>query len=133
MKKFISVLCIALFVSTQFFFTACSEGLPTKEQLVGTWKHTFVASSVNINNGEPITQNHSEIFRFKSDGTFVFGEYGDSPLFEVEGKWQLSEDKKYLVLSYDNGETVRIDIRDFDGNSFVTTSMQGNDFQFIKE
>ena len=82
---------------------ACSQEQPSKEQLIGTWKH------------------------------FVFGEYGQSPLYEVEGRWELTEDKQRLVFSFDNGETSSIDIREFDGNSFVTTSKEGNDFKYTKE
>ena len=54
-------------------------------------------------------------------------------MYEVEGKWKLIEDKKRLEFSFDNGQTSSIDIREFDGNSFVTTSREGNDFKYTKE
>jgi hypothetical protein len=69
----------------------------------------------------------------KNDGTFVFGEYGNTPLYEVEGRWNLSDDNERIMFSYDNGETSSIDIREFDGNSFVTTSREGNNFKYTKE
>ena len=113
---------------------ACSqEQLPSKEQLIGTWKHPIQAGWVSMNDGEKMYQYNYEIFRFKEDGTFVFGEYSDSPLYEVNGRWELSDDKQSLVFSYDDGQTSVIDIREFDGNSFITTSREGNDFKFTKE
>jgi hypothetical protein len=113
---------------------ACSQKQPSKEQLVGTWKHPISVGSVNVNNGAESTTVYTyEIFKFKGDGTFVFGEYGQSPLYEVEGRWELTEDKQRLAFSFDNGETSSIDIREFTGNTFVTTSKEGNDFTYTKE
>lgn len=113
---------------------ACSQEQPSKEQLIGTWKHPISVGSVNVNNSAESTTVYTyEIFKFKGDGTFVFGEYGQSPLYEVEGRWELTEDKQRLVFSFDNGETSSIDIREFDGDSFVTTSKEGNDFKYTKE
>ena len=66
--------------------------------------------------------------------TFSFGEYGKSrPLYEVKGRWRLSNDGKFIELFYEDGEKSSIDIRDFKGNSFITTSTQGKDFKFIKD
>ena len=114
------------------FVLACSQEQPSKEQLIGTWKHPISVGSVKVDNESTTVYNY-EIFKFKGDGTFVFGEYGQSPLYEVEGRWELTEDKQRLVFSFDNGETSSIDIREFDGNSFVTTSKEGNDFKYTKE
>ena len=114
------------------FVLACSQEQPSKEQLIGTWKHPISVGSVKVDNESTTVYNY-EIFKFKGDGTFVFGEYGQSPLYEVEGRWELTEDKQRLVFSFDNGETSSIDIREFDGYSFVTTSKEGNDFKYIKE
>ena len=115
-----------------FLVLACSQEQPSKEQLIGTWKHPISVGSVKVDNESTTVYNY-EIFKFKGDGTFVFGEYGQSPLYEVEGRWELTEDKQRLVFSFDNGETSSIDIREFDGNSFVTTSKEGNDFKYTKE
>ena len=113
---------------------ACNSGQPSKEQLVGTWKHPIQIGAISINDSEEATPMYNnEIFKFNEDGTFVFGEYGDSLLYEVEGNWKLSNDKKRIEFSYENGETYSIDIREFDGTSFITTSWEGNDFKFTKE
>ena len=45
----------------------------------------------------------------------------------------MSTDKKNIVFSYEDGETSSIDIREFDGTSFITTSREGNDFKFTKK
>ena len=117
-----------------FLVLACNQEQPSRQQLIGTWKHPISVGSVNVNNGAESTTVYTyEIFKFKGDGTFVFGEYGQSPLYEVEGKWELSEDKQRLVFSFDGGETSSIDIREFTGDSFVTTSKEGNDFKYTKE
>ena len=113
---------------------ACNSGQPGKDQLVGTWKHPLQVGAISINEIEeasPVYNN--EIFKFNEDGTFVFGEYGDSPLYEVKGNWKLSSDKKRIEFSYEDGETSSIDIREFDGTSFITTSREGNDYKFTKE
>ena len=114
---------------------ACNSGQPSKEQLVGTWKHPIQIGAISINDSEEATPLYNnEIFTFNGDGTFVFGEYGESStLYEVQGNWKLSDDKKRIEFSYETGETSSIDIREFDGTSFVTTSMEGNDFKFTKE
>lgn len=121
------------FLANLFLVLACSQE-PSREQLIGTWKHPIGVGSVNVNNGAESTTVYTyEIFKFKGDGTFVFGEYGQSPLYEVEGRWELTEDKQRLVFSFDSGETSSIDIREFSGDSFVTTSKEGNDFKYTKE
>ena len=81
-----------------FLVLACSQEQPSKEQLIGTWKHPISVGSVNVNNESTTVYNY-EIFKFKGDGTFVFGEYGQSPLYEVEGRWELTEDKQRLVVT----------------------------------
>ncbi|MBO4531866.1 MAG: hypothetical protein J5767_14645 [Paludibacteraceae bacterium] len=121
------------FLANLILILACSQEQPSKEQLIGTWKHPIEAGWVSMNEGEKMYQYNYEIFRFKEDGTFLFGEYGDSPLYEVNGRWELSDDKKSLVFSYDDGETSSIDIREFTGDSFITTSREGNDFKYTKE
>lgn len=128
-------ICILFAILANLFLVlACSQGQPSKEQLIGTWKHPIKVGSLSINDGPESAPYYTyEIFKFKGDGTFVFGEYGQSPLYEVEGRWELTEDKQRLVFSFDNGETSSIDIREFDGNSFVTTSKEGNDFTYTKE
>lgn len=114
----------------------------TEENLVGIWKHPILASwgSISITNkdghNEDKTFNnyHFEIFNFKSNGVFTFGEYtNNGPLFESTGYWRLSSDKTRIELSYENGEAGSIDIRNFDGKTFITTSVLGNDFKFTKE
>ena len=131
MRKYFILFAI---VANLFLVLACSQEQLSKEHLIGTWKHPIIVDSVSINNGpEDAPYNTYEIFKLKEDGTFVFGEYGQSPLYEVEGKWELSEDKQRLEFSFDDGETSSIDIREFDGNSFVTTSKEGNDFKYTKE
>lgn len=106
----------------------------TEKKLVGVWKHRILASWVSINDGPVHNNYHYEIFNFRSDNTFSFGEYGPSnPLYEVSGKWRLSNDRKYIELTYPTGELYNIDIRDFKGDSFITTSKEGKDFKFVKE
>jgi hypothetical protein len=124
---------LAIFASL-ILALACNSGQPSKDQLVGTWKHPIQVGAISINEGEEVSPVYNnEIFKFNEDGTFVFGEYGDSPLYEVEGNWELSSDKKRIEFSYESGETSSIDIREFDGTSFITTSREGNDFKFTKE
>ena len=125
---------LAIFVNL-ILVLACNSKQPSKEQLVGTWKHPIQVGAISINESEEVTPMYNnEIFTFNEDGTFVFGEYGESsPLYEVKGNWELSNDKKRIEFSYENGETYSIDIREFDGTSFITTSMEGNDFKFTKE
>lgn len=114
----------------------------TEKNLVGIWKHPLLASWGNIdvtdkdgNSRVNSFQNyHNEIFNFKPDGTFTFGEYGQNgPMYEAKGWWNLSADKTRIELSYENGEASSIDIRNFDGKSFITTSALGNNFKFTKE
>ena len=127
-----------LFVLSAFFanlilLLACSQQLQlSEENLIGTWKHPIQAGSIT-ENGEETPVYNNEILQFKEDGTFVFGEYGSSPLYEVEGHWKLSDDKTRLEFSFDGGETSSIDIREFDGISFITTSREGNDFKYTRE
>ena len=127
-------ICILFAILANLFLVLACNQEPSREQLIGTWKHPISAGSVNVNNGAESTTVYTyEIFKFKGDGTFVFGEYGQSPLYEVEGRWELTEDKQGLVFTFDNGETSSIDIREFTGDSFVTTSKEGNDFKYTKE
>lgn len=115
----------------------------TEKNLVGVWKHPILASwgSIEISGGKttpsqskPFQNYNIEIFTFRENGTFTFGEYTKSgPLYEGCGRWALSYDKTSIIFTYDNGETNRIDIREFNGDSFITTSIQGNDFKFTKE
>ena len=131
MRKIIVLFAV---LANLFLVLACNQEQPSREQLMGTWKHPINVGSINVNNGTESTPIYNyEIFKFKGDGTFVFGEYGQSPLYEVEGKWELTEDKQRLVFSFDDGETSSIDIREFTGNTFVTTSKEGNDFTYTKE
>ena len=96
--------------------------------------HPIQVGTVSINDSKEVTPVYNnEIFTFNEDGTFVFGEYGDSLLYEVTGIWEVSTDKKNIVFSYEDGETSSIDIREFDGTSFITTSREGNDFKFTKK
>ena len=113
---------------------AICQQQPTREKLIGTWKHPIYAGTFSIN-GQTFESYNNEIFQFKADGTFVFGEYGEDhhALYEVEGYWALSKDKKRLLFTYDSGETSSIDIRNFKGNTFTTTSMEGRDFVYTKE
>lgn len=131
MRKIIVLFAV---LANLFLVLACNQEQPSREQLIGTWKHPINVGFINVNNGTESTPIYNyEIFKFKGDGTFVFGEYGQSPLYEVEGKWELTEDKQRLVFSFDDGETSSIDIREFTGNTFVTTSKEGNDFTYTKE
>lgn len=132
MRKFYVLLAI---FANLILALACNSGQPSKEQLVGTWKHPIQIGAISINESEEATPLYNdEIFTFNEDGTFVFGEYGESsPIYEVKGNWNLSNDKKRIEFSYETGETSSIDIREFDGTSFVTTSMKGNDYKFTKE
>ena len=113
---------------------AFGQQQPSKEKLVGKWKHPINSGAYSINGKTTVVYNN-EIFVFKSDGTFVFGEYNEesSPLYEVEGSCVLSKDKKKIVFIFDDGKTSSIDIRNFTGNTFITTSMEGRDFKYTKE
>lgn len=127
---------LVLFASMIAVLASCQQK-PSKEKLIGTWTHPIKIGQVEINtdNGNNFQDLYNnEIFKFYGDGTFVMGEYsGSKPLYEVNGRWDLSDDKKYLLFTYEDGSTSQIDIRGFDGNSFVTTSIQGNDFLYTKE
>lgn len=114
----------------------------SEDALIGVWKHPINAGggSFEIKKSDGTTSNHPfvvynfEIFHFRSNKTFTFGEYSNSgPLYEVQGRWKLSSDKKRIDFSYDNGDTYSMDIRNFNGKSFITTSAQGSDFLFTKE
>jgi hypothetical protein len=101
--------------------------------LVGIWKHPIGTGNLNVN-GKVLKHLYTyEIFKFKADKTFTFGEYGITPLYEVRGTWRLSNDKTRIELFYDDGESNSIDIRDYDGKTFITTSREGNNFKFTKE
>ena len=131
MKK---IFVLFVILANLFLVLACSQEQSIKEQLIGKWKHPISVDSAIANDCADSTTVYSyEIFNFKGDGTFVFGEYSQSPLYEVEGKWELSEDNQRLILSFDEGEPSSIDIREFDGDSFVTTSKDGNDLKYTKE
>lgn len=111
---------------------------PTEKQLVGVWKHQILASwgSIEVNNqrSQVLKSYNYEIFNFRANGTFTFGEYGQSnPLYEYSGRWALSNDKTRILFTFANGESSSIDIRNFKGDSFVTTSMQGQDFKYVKQ
>ena len=125
--------CLFALFANLILIMACSQEQLSEEMLIGTWKHPIEVGAFSVNDGEETTMYNFEIFNFKGDGSFVFGEYGNSPLYEVRGNWKLSDDKKRIELSLDNGETSSIDIREFNGNSFITTSREGNDFKYTKE
>lgn len=129
-KLFVLFAFCALLFPIQGF---CQQ--PSREKLIGTWKHPIGTGYVSINNGDKIQNYNNEIFKFHADGTFVFGEYGHDQhaLYEIEGYWALSKDKTKLIFTYDNGETGSIDIRDFNGNTFIITSKEGRDFIYTKE
>lgn len=132
MRKFFTL--VAIFASVVAFVACSSKQQPSKSNMVGTWKHPLVASVVSVNDGDPISIVNNEIITLKEDGTFVMGEYGpSSTVYEVTGTWNLSDDKTLLEFTFEDGETNSIDIREFTGDSFVTTSIQGNDFKFTKE
>ena len=122
----------AVFAS-MILFIACGQQQPSEEKMVGTWVHPIAAGAVSINDEEPITCTNNEIITFNGDGTCVMGEYSSSStIYEVKGNWKLSDDKTRIEFSFD-GETSSIDIREFDGKSFITTSLLGNDFKFTKQ
>jgi len=52
-------------------------------------------------------------------------------LYEVAGTYKVDNDKGGINLYVDSGQSF-IDVRKFDGNTFVTTSLQGNDFLYTK-
>lgn len=110
----------------------------TEKNLVGIWKHPILASWVSFEVSgvatEPFQNYNIEIINFRANGTFTFGEYGKSgPLYQGSGRWALSNDKTSVLFTYDNGETSYIDIREFNGNSFITTSSQGNNSMFTRQ
>lgn len=132
MRKFFTL--VAIFASVVAFVACSSKQQPNKSNMVGTWKHPLVASVVSVNDGDPISIVNNEIITLKEDGTFVMGEYGpSSTIYEVTGTWNLSDDKTLLEFTFEDGETNSIDIREFTGDSFVTTSIQGKDYKFTKE
>lgn len=114
----------------------------SEKALVGVWKHPLYAGggTISVVDGDgkkrdhTFVNHHFEIMNLRSDMTFTFGEYTQNgPFYEEHGRWKLSSDKKRFELIYDNGETSSMDIRKFDGKSFITTSVMGNDFLFTKE
>ena len=105
----------------------------SEEGLIGIWKHSIQASIIRLN--ENVFANYNnEIFKFNANRTFTFGEYSrNGPLYEVKGTWRLNIDKTRIELFFDDGQANSIDIRDYDGKTFITTSMEGNNFTYIKE
>lgn len=110
----------------------------TEKNLVGIWKHPILASWVRLEVSgvamKPIQNYNMEIINFRANGTFTIGEYGKSgPLYEGSGRWVLSTDKTTVLITYDNGVASHMDIREFNGHSFITTSVEGNDLMFTKQ
>lgn len=133
MKKVILLFTVITVIVNLFLIVACDKEQLSEEMLIGTWKHPIEVGAYSINDGENVPLYTYEILQLKGDGSFVFGEYGKHPLYEVKGNWKLSDDKTRLEMSFDDGETSSIDIREFNGNSFITTSREGNDFKYVKE
>jgi hypothetical protein len=101
--------------------------------LVGVWKHPIGTGNLSVN-GKVVQHLYNyEIFKYNADKTFTFGEYGNTPLYEVQGTWRLNNDKTRIELFFDDGESNSIDIRDYDEKTFVTTSREGNNFKYTKE
>jgi hypothetical protein len=115
-------------METWFFSKKLSE-----EGLIGIWKHPIGGGKVTANGKEVFNIYTYEIFHFNANRTFTFGEYGYSTLYEVKGTWRLSNDKARIELFFDDGESNCIDIRDYDGKTFITTSREGNNFKYTKE
>jgi hypothetical protein len=135
-RNFITVCFIAVIC----FFSACTTKTPDENGLIGIWKHPITSNAQISVNGKNVSNGPSivsyEILRLKADKTFTFGEYGANhgdAFYEAHGKWQLSDNKDKLEFTYEDGERGSIDIRKYDGKSFITTSREGNDFKFDKE
>jgi hypothetical protein len=106
----------------------------SEEGLIGVWKHPIEASKVSINGGDAVSIYHYEIFHFNANRMFTFGEYSKrGPLYEVKGSWRLSNDKTRIEMFFEDGETNSVDIREYDGKTFVTTSREGNNFKYTKQ
>jgi len=84
----------------------------SEEGLIGIWKHPIEASRVSINGGNVVSNYNYEIFQFKANRTFSFGEYSKrGALYEVKGNWKLSNDKTRIEFFFDDGDKQSIDIR----------------------
>ncbi len=111
-----------------FFKTKLSE-----KGLIGIWKHSIQAFTLRINDNVFASYNN-EIFKFNANRTFTFGEYsGNNALYEIKGTWRLNSDKTRIELLFDNGHVNSIDVRDYDGKTFIATSIEGNKFIYVKE
>lgn len=130
-NKSITVLILALIVA------ACSSGVSEKD-FIGVWEHAIESqSSVEIN-GKKMDMGSTTVerFNFTDKENFTFGEYSTSSgkaLYSVSGKWSYDSDSKQLAFEYPDGSKMQMDVREFDGSSFITTSKMGNDFKFEKK
>jgi hypothetical protein len=142
-KKFFKSFPTVCSIAVICFISACMTKTPDENGLIGIWKHPITSNvQISVKGKDASKSNEQSIvvsyerLRLKADKTFIFGEYSakdSSPYYEVHGKWQLSNNKARLEFIYENGERGDIDIRKYDGKSFITTSREGNDFKFNKE
>ena len=107
MKHVLRIVAIVLVLSLLFVLTACSD---KKDKLLGTWKFTET--------GEKIT--------FKSDGTFLWEESGES----LPGKYVLDGDS--LTLDFGGGDKDTFQIESLDGSKLVL-SLHGETLHFEKQ
>ena len=124
------------------FLASCSSKTLSEDGLIGVWKRAIETKSqltAEYEDGRKVPSNVStytyEIFRFNANRTFSFGEYGSSlgAFYEYHGTWRLNNDKTKLELFFDDGVNNSIDIRDYDGRSFIITSEKGDDAKYTKE
>lgn len=126
---------IFIVLISALLLNACSNGL-TGDKLIGTWEHpieTKMSYSVDEGAENEFISRTYERFVFKEDQTYIFGEYdkNNKALYEVAGTYKIDNDKGGINLYVDSDQSF-LDVRKFDGNTFVTTSLQGNDFLYTK-
>ena len=107
---------------------------PSRDEMVGIWKQTSLAygGDVIINGRKSSFQAYTtNVITLNRNGTFTIAEEGvRHSSFVEKGTWNLSADRGWLIFTHNTGEIIRMDIRDFKGNSFTTSSIMGNDLVF---
>ena len=106
MKNVRRIVATVLVLSLLFVLTACSK----KDKLIGAWKFTET--------GEKIT--------FKSDGTFLWEESGES----LPGKYVLDGDT--LTLDFGGGDVGKYHIDTLNDSTLVLSS-DGETMTFVKQ
>ena len=106
-----------------------------RDHLVGVWKHTDFGYGADLIVDGRMTSTRvyiTDVITFNWNGTFSRTEEGVRHPFRETGTWVLSQDGNYVTLTYSSGEIIQLDIRNFNGRTFTTSSCLGNDLVYTK-